>query len=290
MTMRGRIFPYLVACYTTMIYGGPAVALATAYRLTSGTSWQMRSLQMGLIAMAPILYAALMVTIAGVLSLPHQKHIVAGTFPRDLNDPLYFSRRMYGLCWTCVYYFKVVYHICLTVPGLKALTFRLFGYRRSLDFTIYPDTWVRDLPLLQFEAGAYLANRATLGSNIVMMNGHIRVDSITVGKNSCVGHLALIGPGTCIGGDAEIGLATAVGIKAVIADGVRIGPGSAISHGAMIGNECNLGELSYVGACSRLGANIRLAPNTQIPGRKYVNDQGDANRYAAPSGCGSGAC
>ena len=32
--------------------------------------------------------------------------------------------------------------------------FRIFGYRGSMDFTIYPDTWIRDLPLLDFGEGA----------------------------------------------------------------------------------------------------------------------------------------
>lgn len=275
--MRRAMFPYLVFCYTTMIYGLPAVTLTALYRVMSGAWWKI-----GVIAVAPVAYAAVLATIAGLFSLPHQKYVVAGTFRRDLNEPLYFHRRMYGLCWTCVYYFKVVYYICLTIPTLKALTFRLFGYRGNLDFTIYPDTWVRDLRLLKFEEGAYLANRATLGSNIVMTNGTIRVGAITVGKNSCIGHLALIGPGTCVGGDVEVGLATAVGINVVIADGTRIGPSSAISHGAMIGEECYLGELSYVGPCSRLGSNLKLAANTQVPARKHVSDQVAANRYANP--------
>jgi carbonic anhydrase/acetyltransferase-like protein (isoleucine patch superfamily) len=260
-----------------MIYGLPAAALTSLYRFMDRTWWKV-----GAITIAPVAYAIVLVTIAGLFSLPHQKYIITGTFRRDLNEPLYFHRRMYGLCWTSVYYFKVVYYICLTIPGLKALTFRLFGYRGGLNFTIYPDTWVRDLPLLRFEEGAYLANRATLGSNIIMTNGTIRVGSISVGKNSCIGHRALVGPGTCIGGDVEVGLGTAVGINAVIADRTRIGPSSAISHGAVIGEECYLGELSYIGACSRLANNIKLAANTEIPARKHVCDQAAANRYANP--------
>jgi hypothetical protein len=69
---------------------------------------------------------------------------------------------MYGLCWTSLYYCKPVYHFCLCVPWLKALVFRLFGYRGDLNFTVYPDTWIRDLPLLDFGKGAYISNRATL--------------------------------------------------------------------------------------------------------------------------------
>jgi hypothetical protein len=54
--------------------------------------------------------------------------------------------------------------------------FRLFGYRGSMKFTVYPDTWIRDLPLLMFGEGAYVSNRATLRTNIVLSNGYARRD------------------------------------------------------------------------------------------------------------------
>jgi carbonic anhydrase/acetyltransferase-like protein (isoleucine patch superfamily) len=270
--MRQKLFPYAVLGYTIVIYGAPAVVVAALYGASSQTWWRLV-----VSACAPVVYAAVLTTVAGVCSLPHQKFIVAGTFPRDLNDPVYFNRRLYGLCWTCLYYFKVAYYICLTVPTLKALTFRLFGYRGSLDFTIYPDTWVRDLPLHKFGDGAYLANRATLGSNIVMTNGKIRVGGISIGRNACVGHLALVGTGVCIGSDVEIMQEAALGINVVIGNKARIGPRSAIMHGAMIGEECSLGELGYVGACSMASPGIRLGAKSVVSARKRVCNQTGAD-------------
>ena len=81
-----------------------------------------------------------------------------GSFPRDLRAPLYRGRRLYGLCWTAVYYFTPVYWLFLTVPLLRRALFRLFGYRGQMDFTVYPDTWIRDLPLLEFGRGAYVGS------------------------------------------------------------------------------------------------------------------------------------
>src|SRR5690606_32657555 len=100
--------------------------------------------------------------ISGLLSCPFQSAIIPGRFPRDLGESIYARRRLYGLCWTLVYYCKPVYAGWLAVPALKRLLFRLFGYRGPTDFTVYPDTWIRDLPLLHFGSGVYVANRATL--------------------------------------------------------------------------------------------------------------------------------
>jgi hypothetical protein len=50
------------------------------------------------------------------------------------------------------------------------LAFRLLGHRGSLDFKVDPDTWIRDLPLRDLGPGAYVSNRATLGTNMVLSN------------------------------------------------------------------------------------------------------------------------
>lgn len=121
--------------------------------------------------------------VASVLSLPHQFAVTPGKVRRDVNNPMYFHPRLYGLCWTSVFYNKPVYYVCLTVPFLKWIVFYLFGYRGSMNFTIYPDTWVRDLPILKFEDGVYVSNRATLGTNIVLTNGFLLVGGITLRQN-----------------------------------------------------------------------------------------------------------
>jgi hypothetical protein len=78
------------------------------------------------------------------------------------------------------------------------MVFRLFGYRGSMNFTIYPDTWIRDLPLLKFEDGVYVSNRATLGTNMVLSNGFLLVGEITLRAKALVGHLAMLAPGVTL--------------------------------------------------------------------------------------------
>ena len=48
-------------------------------------------------------------TVAGLLSTPFHGAIRVGKLPRDLRDPAYRARRLYGLCFTAVYYFTPVY-------------------------------------------------------------------------------------------------------------------------------------------------------------------------------------
>ena len=173
----------LVPVYLFLIIGTPA-GLVGALWIVSEHFW----VRLAVLSAAPLLYAILYVGIAGLLSLPHHKAIVPGVFPVDLSDPVYSRRKLYGLCWTSVYYFTPIYFLFLSIPFLKKILFRLFGYRGGLDFTVYPDTWIRDLPLLNFGRGAYLSNRATIGTNIILTNGHILVDGITVDEGGLVGH------------------------------------------------------------------------------------------------------
>jgi acetyltransferase-like isoleucine patch superfamily enzyme len=219
------------------------------------------------VLLAPLIYAALFVTVSGTLSLPHQAAIVAGKFPRDVGHPIYFHRRLYGLCWTCLYYNKPVYYLTLTIPLLKRLAFRVFGYRGSMAFTVYPDTWIRDLPLLNFGPGAYIANRATLGTNLALSDGTTMVDRITVGKNTVIGHLVAMAPGCVFGDDVEIGSVTAIGYRSVFGDRADIQPRCSIEHGVRIGADSFIGATSYIGSASKLGIGVVIAPGSVLAPR-----------------------
>ena len=195
---------------------------------------------------------------------------------RDLNDSGYFHRRLHGLCWTTVYYNKPAYFVCLSIPLLKRMTFRLFGYRGSMNFTVYPDTWIRDLPLLEFEDGVYVSNRATLGTNIVLSNGHLLVDRIKLRQNVLIGHLAILGPGVLADVGAEVGIGSVIGIRSTIGPGSFIGGHSDIDNVVRVGRDVVVGPKSYVGPGAVLpdGLNLprgsvvapRTRPSTFVPG------------------------
>ena len=91
-----------------------------------------------------------------------------------------------------------------------------------MGFTTYPDTWVRDLPLLQLGEGAYVSNKATIGTNIAMADGTIVVDSVN-GDGSLVGQWQLL-PRVESGKGVEIGVGCAIGLKTVLDENVKVNP------------------------------------------------------------------
>jgi len=249
---RGKLFPWLSTAYLLVIFGLPSAAAFALARSFAGAM------------LAVPAWAVVFVLTAGLLSRPHQFAVRPGKFRCDLRTRLYFHRRMYGLCWTAVYYNKPVYFLCLSIPLLKRITFRLFGYRGSMNFTIYPDTWIRDLPVLSFGDGAYISNRATLGSNIIFKNGFILVGEITLGEKALVGHLSMIGPGAKVELNAEIGVGSVIGINAEIEESAFIGPCSGIGHGARIGRRASLGHHTIVEPGAEVGDGVSLVACTKI--------------------------
>jgi len=258
---RAGLFPWLSFVYLTLIYGLPSIGCFYLSKVAGAA-----------VLVVPVLWSLGFVVVAGVLSLPHQSSVVRGKVRKDVNDSRYFHRRLYGLCWTAVYYNKPVYYLCLSIPVFKTIMFQLFGYRGSMDFTVYPDTWIRDLPLLHFEDGVYVSNRATLGTNIVLSNGYLLVDEITLGKNALIGHLAMLAPGVTVGDNAEVAVGVAVGIKSQLGARSFVAPCAAIEHGVRIGVDAEIGPNSYVGTRTVVADGVKLpggsivAPRTRMTG------------------------
>src|ERR1035438_4249910 len=95
------LFPILSCCFLIVIFGLPLLLPCACLDLAKGSLWIWPAL-----LATPLLYTIGFVLTAGLLSLPFQSGIVAGRFPRDLRHPVCRKRRLYGLCWTSVYYFK----------------------------------------------------------------------------------------------------------------------------------------------------------------------------------------
>lgn len=272
---RGWLFYWISILYLILIYGLPTIGAVWLLHIAGGIGWLFAALLPGLWTIASVM-------IAGMLSIPHQFAVKPGKFRRDVCDQRYFHRRLYGLCWTAVYYNKPVYFLCLSVPPLKWMTFRLFGYRGSMNFTVYPDTWIRDLPLLHFEDGVYVSNRATLGTNIVLNNGFLLVDEITLRSKSLVGHLAMLAPGVELDSGAEVAVGCGIGIRAKLGAKSFAGPCSVIEHGVQLGANSAVGAHSYIGSGSsipdemRLPAGSIIAPRTRF---RATNQEMQAEEY-----------
>lgn len=230
------------------------------------------------LAAAPLVFSATFVIACAMLSLPFQRSIHRGKFPRVLTHVVYGPRRLYGLCWGAVFYSPAYYFFTSIPPARKAL-FWLFGYRGHPEVHIAPDAWIRDLPLLQLSEGTYVANKATLGTNICLADGTVLVDRIRTGKGAMIGHLAMIAPGCTIGAGAEIGVGCAIGIRVRIGENTRVSPTCSINHGARIGNSVVVGAKSYVGLGATIGDGIRLPSGSCIPDGAVVHSQEDVASY-----------
>lgn len=265
---------FLVPVFAFLIYGVPFVAAGLPP--LAATSFAIRA---ATLVVAPVTFTLGFLLVSGALSLPFQKAIIAGKFPRDLRHPVYGPRRLHGLCWTAVYYCTPVYSIFLTIPTLRKTMFRLFGYKGPLAFTVYPDTWIRDLPLLSIGDGAYLANKSTIGSNICLSDGSILVDGIRLDSGAMVGHLGVIGPGTLMGEKAEVGVCAAMGIRVKLGKSCKIAPTCAINHGVSIGDGAEVGTMSFIGTRAIIGDGIKLPGGSNIPAGAVIKSQQDLDQY-----------
>ena len=266
----------LVSLFLVLIFGIPVVATGALLEWSWLSLWRWPVL-----LVSPLIYVVAFVVTAGVLSLPYQSGIIAGKFPRDVRHPVYRKRRLYGLCWTAVYYFKPLYFLCLSLPWLKWLLFRLFGYRGGLNFTVYPDTWIRDLPLLDIGEGAYIANRATLGTNLAFINGTILVDRISIGRGSVVGHLSVIGTGAILDEYSEVGMGCFVGLRCKLGRGSLLQPCCGINHLAAIGANVIVGARSYVGVRTQIGNGLKIAPDSHVPSRQHITSQTEVEQLVS---------
>lgn len=256
----------LIPTYLGIIVGAPlALAAWGSTLLLAG------SLVPGILAFAGAFFGYPL--FAGCLSLPHQSRVVEGRMPLDTGLQSYFHRRLYGLCWTSVYYSGPIYYTFLSIPILRKSLFRLFGYRGSMAFTVYPDTWIRDLPLLDFGAGSYLANKSTIGSNMIFIrNGRkeIEVGRIKLGENVMIGHMTMIGPSTEVGDGVQIGVGCGIGRKVKIGAGATIGDTVVLDHGAKVEAGVVVPTRSYVGMGKRVETHTELSPGTIILRREKV--------------------
>jgi len=255
-------FPLALSAYPVLIVPTPAAKLVA-------------------LCVFPILFSVIYVGIAAVLSMPFHRAIVRGKFPRQVTHFVYGPRRLYGLCWGAVFYFTPVYYAFMSIPFLKNVLLRGFGYRGDSDVNLAPDAWIRDLPLLNLRKGAYVANKATVGTNICLADGNVLVDSVSLGESTLVGHLTMLAPGCSIGDRSEIGVGCAIGIRVIIGNASRVAPSTTVNHGAQIGSNVEIGTMSYIGLKSKIADGIKIPSGANIPEGAEIRTQEDVAHYVS---------
>lgn len=268
------VVKFLIPTFYLAIFGVPTVC-AMILPLTASHLF----LKGAALFFAPLIFSLLYVLTAGLLSRPFAKAIIPGVFPRDLKHQIYGARRLYGAAWTAIYYFTPLYFAFISVPTLRKMLFRLFGYKFSMNFTIYPDVWLRDLTCIKFEDGAYIANKASVGTNMCLLDGTILVDRIKIGKNSMVGHATLLGPGVNFQENIETAVFNIFGIRTRVNSNAKLGSGIGISHGTTIGESADVGHYVYFGTKCILGPNIRVPAGASIPSGTTILTQEECDQF-----------
>lgn len=261
----------LIALLPLVLHAVAAVAAATCAQALGSTplgplAW----------AAAPAVYVLTLLALAIAAARPVVGKIRPGRFRRTPQDRDYLARRLYGAAWTSLYYCKPVLAFLLGVPLLRTAMLRGFGYRGSARITLYPDSWTRDLALLDFGDDVYIANRATLGTNVVS-GDRIVVGGIRLGARTVIGHLAIVGGGLVTGEDVEVGPGAAVGFQTSLGDGVRIGGRAVVGHRTRIGDGTCLGLGVHVGERCRIGANLRVPDGAVIPAGSRLSTQAEVD-------------
>lgn len=267
--MNWLIYFYIWLCFSVpalVAFAGPFIVESTILKIL-------------FLTLAPIVYIVSTVLTCGLLAQTGKAGLVEGKFNRTISDPMYFRRRLHATPWTYIFYFKPLYFICLSIAPLKSLLFRLFGYKGQLDFVAYPDTWLRDLPVLDIGAGAYLSNKSSIATNICLMDGRILVEGIKIGKKSCVGHATLIGPGTTMGEEVEIDASTTSGLRVNFGNKVKIGEMCGIQHGVKIEDGAVIEATCVIGLRCRIGPNIRIIEGSHLHTGTRIKTQTEADLY-----------
>ncbi len=264
----------LMACLVTPTLLAAVAALSPLFFLSS------RSILVMAFLLSPTFFLMTYLIVCCCLGRCYSRQIEAGQFIRSTLHKKYRYRRLYGACWCTIYYFGPLYNLILSLPGLKKFVFRNFGYSGNFNWSIYPDTWIRDLPLLHIGENAYVANKATLGTNLPLKNGQILVDHIRIGMRSMIGHLAMVGAGTEIGSDVVIGHGSAVGIYSCLGDRVSIGPRASLDSFVHVGEDCSIGMGCVIHQGVAISAGLIIHPSSHIPKGVTISSQQEADAYA----------
>jgi len=206
-------------------------------------------------------------------------NIKAGKFVRDTNDPDYNDRIIYTKELRNFIYNPAVLNVVFGDQELKEKFFRAFGYKGSVNFTIYPKCWLRDLPLLDIGENVYLGDNILLGTNQVTPDQKtLVVGTIKIGDNSIFNQGCTVGGKSSIGNDCIIGFETAMGFGNTIGNNTQLGERVTIGHCNKIGSDVKIGYMCKIGRFCIIEDGVEIDEMTEVPSYSLVTKEGIFSR------------
>ena len=208
-------------------------------------------------------------------------NIKAGSFKRDPDNNDYQDRLVYTRVFRKFAYNPAILNEVFSCPELKESFFRTFGYKGDLEFTIYPNCWLRDLPMLDIGSQTYLADGILLGTNQVSTDQKVlKVGTIKIGERCVFDQDCKVGYNSIIGDDCIIGIQTSIGLKCKMGSNVKIGEATTIRHGVTIGNDVIIGGETQIGNFCIIEDGVVIEEFSTIPTFSLVTKEGVFNRKA----------
>jgi len=204
-----------------------------------------------------------------------------GRVRRDVQDPEYRLRSRYTASLRRFMYNPALLEVVFAEAELKTLFFRTFGYKGQTEFTVYPNAWLRDLPLLDLGQRCYLGDGIILGTNQVAVDQqYLVVDRISIGATTVFDQHCMVGYGSRVGSGCVIGARVMIGMKTRIGDAVLVRPASGVGHHCRLGNRVRIGHDVMVGAFSVVEDDVIVSDYSRIPEFSRVTRDGIVPRRA----------
>ncbi|EAY25154.1 LbetaH domain-containing protein [Microscilla marina] len=201
--------------------------------------------------------------------------IKTGRFKRDVNQVTYQYRVTYTQHLRNYMYDPARLNVIFSDASLQHLFFRTFGYQGNTRFTIYPNAWLRDLPLLDIGENVYFGDGILLGTNQISENQQfIKVGRIRIGKNTIFDQHCSVGLDTQIGQDVQVRFKSSIGLKCTLGNSITVGECSIVGHRAQLGDRVRLGLNTKLGNFVRVDDDVVIGDFQIIPPFSHVTRQG----------------
>lgn len=203
------------------------------------------------------------------------EQIKPGTFERNPDDANYSARMIYTKALREYVYNPAMLNAIFSDKGLKETFFRTFGYQESMTFTMYPNVWLRDLPLLKFGHKVYMGDGMLLGTNQISPDQKtVKVGRIEIGDESIFDQQCAIGLGSSVGTHSQFGFRCAIGLKSSIGNNVRIREMTGIGNCVQIGDGTYIGQNCSIHDFVIIEPGTHIVDSTRIPGFSIVSNSG----------------